>query len=62
MSENSSEIEKLEETVVRELCEDYAKMTRVNISEEHGQVSTLNLYSLHPTIKLYFYIGRLSHK
>ena len=44
--ENSSEIEKLEETVVRELCEDYAKMTRVNISEEHGQVSTLNLYIL----------------
>ena len=44
--ENSGEIEKLEETVVRELCEDYAKMTRVNISEEHGQVSTLNLYIL----------------
>ena len=41
--ENSGEIEKLEETVVRELCEDYAKMTRVNISEEHGQVSTFIL-------------------
>ena len=38
--ENSGDIEKLEETVVRELCEDYARMTRVNISEEHGQVST----------------------
>ena len=38
--ENQSEMARLEDSVVRELCEDYAKMTRVNISEEHGQVST----------------------
>ena len=54
MSENSSEIEKLEETVVRELCEDYAKMTRVNISEEHGQVQ-LSTYIL--SIQLLNYIS-----
>merc|ERR1719436_1148158 len=31
---------RLEDSVERELCEDYAKMTRVNISEEHGQIVT----------------------
>ena len=41
--ENSGEIERLDESVVRELCHDYARMTRVNISEEHGQVFPLVL-------------------
>ena len=41
--ENSGEIERLDESVVRELCHDYARMTRVNISEEHGQVLPLVL-------------------
>ena len=41
--ENPSEMARLEEPLVRELCQDYAKMTRVNISEEHGQVSTRNI-------------------
>lgn len=39
MSEERSEVERLEGSVVRELCLDYAQFTRVNISEEHGQVS-----------------------
>ena len=42
-NEKPSEIGRLEECVVRELCQDYAKMTRVNISEEHGQVWTRNI-------------------
>ena len=33
-------LEKLDDKVVTELCEDYAAYTRVNISEEHGQVVT----------------------
>ena len=31
-------IDKLENKVVKDLCQDYANYTRVNISEEHGQV------------------------
>ena len=42
-NEKPSEIGRLEECVVRELCQDYARMTRVNISEEHGQVWTRNI-------------------
>lgn len=38
MTEEMEEPGKLEEEVVRELCQDYARFTRVNISEEHGQV------------------------
>merc|ERR1712183_3349 len=38
--EKPSEMGRLEECVVRELCQDYARMTRVNISEEHGQIVT----------------------
>ena len=33
-------VEKLDDKVVTELSEDYAAYTRVNISEEHGQVVT----------------------
>jgi len=33
-------LEKLDDKAVTELCEDYAAYTRVNISEEHGQVVT----------------------
>ena len=35
----TSTVDKLEDKDVRELCADYANYTRVNISEEHGQVS-----------------------
>ena len=46
MSEERSEVERLEGSVVRELCLDYAQFTRVNISEEHGQVSLSSLSKL----------------
>jgi len=32
--------EKLDDKVVKSLCQDYAHYTRVNISEEHGQIVT----------------------
>ena len=31
-------VERLDDRVVQSLCQDYAHYTRVNISEEHGQV------------------------
>ena len=40
MEEQMKSLEKLDDKVVTELCEDYAAYTRVNISEEHGQVVT----------------------
>ena len=40
MEDSTKSLEKLEDKAVRELCEDYAAYTRVNISEEHGQVVT----------------------
>ena len=48
MSEETSEVERLEGSVVRELCLDYAQFTRVNISEEHGQVSLTSYGTLGP--------------
>ena len=39
MEEGSTQVESLDSGVVKELCRDYAQFTRVNISEEHGQVS-----------------------
>merc|ERR1711976_435614 len=33
-------VEKLDDKLARELCQDYANYTRVNISEEHGQIVT----------------------
>ena len=40
MEEQMKSLEKLDDKVVTELCKDYAAYTRVNISEEHGQVVT----------------------
>ena len=40
MEDSMKSVEKLDDKLVRELCEDYAAYTRVNISEEHGQVVT----------------------
>lgn len=40
MEDSMKSVEKLDDKVVTELCEDYAAYTRVNISEEHGQVVT----------------------
>ena len=40
IEEPMKSLEKLDDKVVTELCEDYAAYTRVNISEEHGQVVT----------------------
>lgn len=40
MEEPVKSLEKLDEKAVTELCKDYAAYTRVNISEEHGQVVT----------------------
>ena len=40
MEEPMKSLEKLDDKAVTELCEDYAAYTRVNISEEHGQVVT----------------------
>ena len=37
--ESNTQLESLDPSVVKELCQDYAQFTRVNISEEHGQVS-----------------------
>ena len=40
MEEPMKSLEKLDDKAMTELCEDYAAYTRVNISEEHGQVVT----------------------
>ena len=40
MEDSTKSLEKLDDKAVTELCEDYAAYTRVNISEEHGQVVT----------------------
>ena len=40
VEETTQSLERLDDKVVAELCRDYAHYTRVNISEEHGQVVT----------------------
>ena len=40
VEETTQSLERLDDKVVAELCWDYAHYTRVNISEEHGQVVT----------------------
>ena len=44
MSEDMTiSVERLDDEVVKSLCQDYAHYTRVNISEEHGQVCSKRL-------------------
>ena len=38
---DKEEFEKLDDDEVKKLCSDYAAYTRVNLSEEHGQVTSL---------------------